>query len=173
MTQAQRRLLLIRQLLQETPAYRGMDVPTEPADQQTLLRGLMNLRAPKPIGSDFLQLQDAYLQEEASAKTITDAADLTPCSPASVSGREISQRSAVMPLSMRQTPVSPAATFQITAVSTTPSIPMPGSSCGWPAPKLWSSRDVRSQPVRPRSPPPSTFPAAMCCIQSGQSLTAG
>ena len=67
MTQAQRRLLLIRQLLQETPAYRGMDVPTEPADQQTLLRGLMNLRAPKPIGSDFLQLQDAYLQEEASA----------------------------------------------------------------------------------------------------------
>ena len=81
MTQAQRRLLLIRQLLQETPAYRGMDVPTEPADQQTLLRGLMNLRAPKPIGSDFLQLQDAYLQEEASAKTITDAADLTPLQP--------------------------------------------------------------------------------------------
>ena len=81
MTQAQRRLLLIRQLLQETPAYRGMDVPTEPADQQTLLRGLMNLRAPKPIGSDFLQLQDAYLQEEASAKTITDAADLPPLQP--------------------------------------------------------------------------------------------
>lgn len=81
MTQAQRRLLLIRQLLQETPAYRGMDVPTEPADQQTLLRGLMNLRAPKPIGSDFLQLQDAYLQEEASAKTITDAANLTPLQP--------------------------------------------------------------------------------------------
>ena len=81
MTQAQRRLLLIRQLLQETPAYRGMDVPTEPADQQTLLRGLMNLRAPKPIGSDFLQLQDAYLQEEASAETITDAADLTPLQP--------------------------------------------------------------------------------------------
>lgn len=81
MTQAQRRLLLIRQLLQEAPAYRGMDVPTEPADQQTLLRGLMNLRAPKPIGSDFLQLQDAYLQEAASAKTITDAADLTPLQP--------------------------------------------------------------------------------------------
>lgn len=81
MTQAQRRLLLIRQLLQETPAYRGMDVPTEPADQQTLLRGLMNLRAPKPIGSDFLQLQDAYLQEEAPAETITDAADLTPLQP--------------------------------------------------------------------------------------------
>ena len=72
---------MIRQLLQETPAYRGMDVPTERADQQTLLRGLMNRRAPKPIGSDFLQLQDAYLQEEASAKTITDAADRTPLQP--------------------------------------------------------------------------------------------
>ena len=81
MTQAQRRLLLIRQLLQENPAYQGMDVPTEPADQRTLLRGLMNLRAPKPIRSDFLQLQDAYLQEEASAETITDAAALPPLQP--------------------------------------------------------------------------------------------
>ena len=38
----------------------------------------MNVRAPKPIGEDFLKIQDEYLQTELSEKGVTDIADLTP-----------------------------------------------------------------------------------------------
>ena len=36
---------------------------------------------PVRIGADFLQVQDAYLQDETAAKGITDIADLTPVQP--------------------------------------------------------------------------------------------
>ena len=81
MNQEQRRILLIRQLLQEDPAYQEIDIPTDTTDQRALLRGLMNLRAPKPIGNDLLRLQDAYLQGEAAVKAITDAAELPALQP--------------------------------------------------------------------------------------------
>ncbi len=41
----------------------------------------MNVRRPVRIGADFLQVQDAYLQDETAAKGITDIADLTPIQP--------------------------------------------------------------------------------------------
>ena len=81
MTQAQRRLFLIRSLLNEKTEYRDMDIPAEPDSQRQLLRGLMNLRAPQNADADFLKMQDAYLQGENEAKGITDVADLTPVQP--------------------------------------------------------------------------------------------
>ena len=38
----------------------------------------MNVCEPKPIGEDFLHVQDAYLQEEVAQKDITSITDLTP-----------------------------------------------------------------------------------------------
>lgn len=38
----------------------------------------MNVRAPEPIGEDFLMIQDEYLQTELNEKGITDIADLLP-----------------------------------------------------------------------------------------------
>ena len=41
----------------------------------------MNVRAPMPIGTDFLTVQDEYLQAETARKGITDASNLSPIQP--------------------------------------------------------------------------------------------
>ena len=81
MNQSERRLFLIRSRLKENPEYRDMGIPADADSERQLLRGLLNIREPRRIGTDFLQIQDAYLQEETAAKGITDAADLTPLQP--------------------------------------------------------------------------------------------
>ena len=81
MNQSERRMSLIRVLLKEHPEYRGLRIPADADTQWQLLRGLLNIREPRRIGTDFLQIQDAYLQEETAAKGITDAADLTSLQP--------------------------------------------------------------------------------------------
>lgn len=78
MTQADRRIYLIKELLAEQPRYRELSVPANPAEQKRLLRSLMNVRIPKRTGKDFLAVQDEYLQEELAQKGVTDFADLTP-----------------------------------------------------------------------------------------------
>ena len=81
MNQSERRLFLIQSLLRENPDYRDMSIPTDANSQRQLLRGLLNIRAPRRSSPDFLQIQDEYLQEETAAKGITDAADLVPLQP--------------------------------------------------------------------------------------------
>ena len=81
MNQSERRLFLIQSLLKENPEYQGLRIPTDADTQRQLLRGLLNIREPRRIGADFLQIQDEYLQEEIAAKGITDAADLVPLQP--------------------------------------------------------------------------------------------
>ena len=81
MNQSEKRLFLIQSLLKEKTEYRDMDIPTDSDGQKILLRGLMNVRRPARIGTEFLQVQDAYLQAEAAAKGVTDIADLTPIQP--------------------------------------------------------------------------------------------
>lgn len=81
MNQSERRMSLIRVLLKEHPEYRGLRIPADADTQWQLLRGLLNIREPRRIGTDFLQIQDAYLQEETAAKGIIDAADLMPLQP--------------------------------------------------------------------------------------------
>ena len=81
MTQAQRRLFLIQSLLKEKTEYRDIAIPAEPESQRQLLRGLMNIRAPRRADAAFLKMQDAYLQGETATKGITDIADLTPIQP--------------------------------------------------------------------------------------------
>ena len=81
MNQSERRIVLIRVLLNEHPEYQELRIPTDADTQRQLLRGLLNIREPRRIGTDFLQIQDEYLQEETAAKGITDAADLVPLQP--------------------------------------------------------------------------------------------
>ena len=81
MTQAQRRLFLIQSLLKEKTEYRDIAIPADTNSQRQLLRGLMNIRAPRRADGAFLKMQDAYLQGEIAAKGITDIADLTPIQP--------------------------------------------------------------------------------------------
>ena len=81
MNQSERRLFLIQSLLKENPEYRDMRIPADANSQRQLLRGLLNIREPRRSSPDFLQIQDAYLQEEIAAKGIADAADLVPLQP--------------------------------------------------------------------------------------------
>lgn len=80
MTQAERRIYLIKHLLAEQPRYQGLSVPADTAEQKRLLRSLMNIRVPQPIGEDFLAVQDEYLQGELVQKGVADFADLMPVS---------------------------------------------------------------------------------------------
>lgn len=78
MTQTERRLFLIKELLREQPRYRDMDIPVNIQDQKNLLRSLLNVRIPQPVSKEFLKVQDEYLQMETAKKGITDLTDLTP-----------------------------------------------------------------------------------------------
>ena len=71
MNQEQRRRFLIEELLRERPSCRRQEIPADTDRQKILLRGLMNVRHPAAIGKRFLEVQDAYLQEELTAKKIT------------------------------------------------------------------------------------------------------
>ncbi len=79
MTQKERRIFLIQELLREQPQYADIQIPTSEREQKNLLRSLFNIRQPLPISEDFLRVQDAYLQTETERKGITDIADLAPC----------------------------------------------------------------------------------------------
>lgn len=81
MTQNERRLFLIRKLLSERAQYSGVFIPQQQGEQKTLLRALMNLRAPRPVGDDFLRVQDAYLRQEISARGVTKFSTLSPEQP--------------------------------------------------------------------------------------------
>ncbi|MCM1246320.1 MAG: protein-ADP-ribose hydrolase [Roseburia sp.] len=78
MRQKDRRIYLIRELLEEQPEYRGMEIPTEETEQKRLLRSLFNIRMPKPVSREFLEIQDEYLRDEIADKGITDIEDLEP-----------------------------------------------------------------------------------------------
>ena len=78
MTQKERRLYLISELLKEQSGYAGLEIPKNEDGQKRLLRSLFNIRMPRPAGQEFLAVQDAYLQEEIRQKGITDLTDLTP-----------------------------------------------------------------------------------------------
>ena len=81
MNQSEKRLFLIQSLLKECPEYRDMGIPADTNSQRQLLRGLMNIRAPRRTDRAFLKTQDEYLQGETAAKGITDIAGLTPIQP--------------------------------------------------------------------------------------------
>lgn len=80
MTQSEKRLYLVKGLLSEQPRYRHIEIPDNPEEQKQLLRSLMNLRPPAPIGAEFLKVQDEYLSAEIREKGITDSRAL-PASP--------------------------------------------------------------------------------------------
>lgn len=76
--QRQRREYLIHYLFDETARYHGAEIPEDVAEQLRILCSLFNVRAPFPASKAFLDVQDAYLQQEIRAKGIIDGADLLP-----------------------------------------------------------------------------------------------
>lgn len=81
MTQEQRADYLIRCLLKERKEYRNIVPPCALEEKQRLLRSLMNVRPPVPIGKDFLDVQDAYLKQRLAERGVTSLKNLTPVQP--------------------------------------------------------------------------------------------
>ena len=60
MTQDERLIFLLRDLLAERKEYEDIPVPDSLSEKRRLLRSLMNVRPPVPVREDFLRVQDAY-----------------------------------------------------------------------------------------------------------------
>lgn len=79
MTQAEKRIYLINELLAEQ--YSEIQIPQGTQKQKQLLRSLFNIRMPLPVSDDFISIQDEYLREEIRQKGITNLNDLQPIEP--------------------------------------------------------------------------------------------
>lgn len=71
---------LIQYLEKEMPEYEGYGVPEGEKEAFDLFRALCNVRMPGPVSEKFLNIQDAYLQEETRKKGVTAVEDLEPVS---------------------------------------------------------------------------------------------
>ncbi len=54
----------------------GQPLPSDVAGQRRLLRALMNMRPPLPLDKEFLEVQDAFLQEELRGRGIVGLSEL-------------------------------------------------------------------------------------------------
>lgn len=78
MTQSERQIFLIKELISEKSEYKNIQISSDDAQQKILLRSLMNVREAKNADKNFLEIQDEYLQEELMQKGITDINKLLP-----------------------------------------------------------------------------------------------
>ena len=78
MTQEERRLYLIKYLLNENEKYGDIEISSDKDAQKKLLRALFNIRKPKSASDEFIKIQDEYLKAEINEKGITDYKTLKP-----------------------------------------------------------------------------------------------
>lgn len=78
MNQDERRLFLIRHLMNEDIRLRRLQIPDDVQGQRDMLRSLMNIRLPRHAADDFLTVQDEYLRQRIIERGITDVCDLQP-----------------------------------------------------------------------------------------------
>ncbi|MGM9658535.1 MAG: protein-ADP-ribose hydrolase [Eubacteriales bacterium] len=81
MTQTERRVFLIQELLKEQRQYSKIEFPSGEQEQKYLLRSLFNIRTPLPVSDEFIAIQDEYLREGIRLKGITSLDDLEPIQP--------------------------------------------------------------------------------------------
>lgn len=77
MTQTERLLFLIRYLINENNQLTSIDIPAEDMARKRLLRSLMNIRPPKAVSGEFLEIQNEYLQEECNRKGVISPDNLS------------------------------------------------------------------------------------------------
>ena len=164
MTQAERRVYMIKRLLLEQEKDTGIYISEDKEEQKRLLRSLFNIRMPKGIDGEFLTIQDEYLKEEIAEKGITDLKDMEPVS----EGIYLWQGDIT---TLRCDVIVNAANSGMTAVMSpainvliTASTLLLGYSCGWNVQNKWENRGMRKKRVKRRLHLRTTFPANMFCI---------
>ena len=168
MEQSKRREYLIRYLLNEDEQYISIAVPQTEAEQRRLLRALINVRPAKPIGSDFLKIQDEYLSEAARERGVVTIADTQDFG----GGLYLWQGNITR---LAADAIVNAANSGMTGCY------VPNHTCidncihtysGLPVRSSCNTRDMGNPPGRQRSLQPIICRADMCCTPLGQSFTA-
>lgn len=67
---------LIKYLLKENIELSIDKIPTDITEKKNLYRSLCNIREPKKISKEYLQVENEYLQEELRQKNITKVEDI-------------------------------------------------------------------------------------------------
>lgn len=76
MTQEERLNVLVEAFKEDSGQYRDLKTPADTEGKQTLLRSLMNIRMPRGLSGDVLEVQDAYLSARAEEKGVVRVEDL-------------------------------------------------------------------------------------------------
>lgn len=76
MNQSERRIYLIKELLNENSRYEDIEIPADVQGQKKLLRSLMNVRMAGSISEEFIKIQNEYLSEENKALGIVHLDEL-------------------------------------------------------------------------------------------------
>ena len=76
MDQAERLDGLLEKLKEDSIQYKNMEVADDAAEKRRVIRSLMNIRMPRTIAPELLEIQDDFLQEEAVEKGIVTLDDI-------------------------------------------------------------------------------------------------
>ena len=76
MTQQERLSYLVEEFKADSGEYRTMQTPADEEGKRQVLRSLMNIRMPRGMSSDVLDVQDAYLRERAEEKGVVRLSDI-------------------------------------------------------------------------------------------------
>lgn len=74
--QGKRLEYLLDYLKEDSVQYQDLEVADREQEKKAAVRSLMNIRMPRGIADEFLEVQDAYLQEEAKEKGIVALEDI-------------------------------------------------------------------------------------------------
>ena len=69
-TQEERLSFLVEQFKEDSRSYRDLETPEDVPGRQQLLRALMNVRSPRRMRAEVLQVQDDYLKERSLERGI-------------------------------------------------------------------------------------------------------
>lgn len=75
-TQEQRLDYLINAFLEESEQQHSTHLPSDPEGKRRVLRSLMNIRPPKPLPQEVLDIQDAYLSERVAENGVVTLSDI-------------------------------------------------------------------------------------------------
>ena len=95
MDQRERLDFLVNALKTDSVQYKNLQVGNSEEEKRTAVRSLMNIRMPRSISEDFLEIQDAFLQEDAKEKGIVTLSDIPAVKEAYGSQRPFADRISV------------------------------------------------------------------------------
>ncbi len=67
---------LLKLLIADSKQHKSITIPASESEQKHLIRGLMNIRMPRELSDELMDLQDSYLQDELKEKGVVQLSDI-------------------------------------------------------------------------------------------------